>query len=388
MFEIYGNAFLTIAATAAADSTRGLFGQRETSLPVPGTDILVRQKLDHSVFRMPVLSTNNDIAGHKQASIYPLFTRGWCLQERLLSNRILHFTASEMVWQCRSCDMCECDGIQLMDRIRSSRLLTSRLKYNRVIEGGAGSDIWTIWREIVEDYCSTNLTKDSDLLPALSGVAAKFGLAGAGTYIAGLWHKPGALSLGSSPLFLDLLWRSSDRSARRPLTKVAPSFSWASRMGPIQYRSESRDGPVFRFQSEARDGKRRFIHKCIFVVQLLHTYDQLDRFAPAPDATLKIRTQLIPCTVHLEEHVSRLVVGDDERYEFMPDVATAIREEADAAVFLMPVAAYESCTTGANVFGGLVLAMIQSGIYRRIGQVEGIPDKFLSSEGHESIILS
>ena len=383
MFEIYGNAYLTIAATAAQDGTIGLFSNRETSLPIGKSGVLVRKKIDHLVFRQPVLSATDA----SQAAKYPLFTRGWCLQERLLANRILHFTGTELVWQCRSSDMCECDGIRLMSNVQSSRLLTSRLKYNRVIEGSSGADIWTIWREIVEDYCSTNLTKDSDHLPALSGVAAKFGIAGAGTYIAGLWHKPGALSLGSSPLFLDLLWKSTGK-ARRPNTKVAPSFSWASRMGPIQYRNDARDGPTMRYLSDIRDGKRKYINKCIFVLQLTHDYDGFDRFSDAPKAVIRARAQLIPCTSSLSaDGASCVVICESSEFGFVPDVSSSIREEVDAQIVLMPVAAYEHFKTGSKMFDGLVLAHVDTNRYRRVGIAEGLPDALVQSTGHEEILL-
>ena len=383
MFEIYGHAYITLAATAAHDSTEGLFSIRETSIPVSGTNVYVRKKLDHSVFRQAVLS----IQDRSQATKYPLFTRGWCLQERLLANRILHFTATELVWQCRSTDMCECDGIKSLDRTNPSRLLTSRLKYNRVIEGSSGTDIWTIWREIIEDYCSTNLTKDSDHLPALSGVAAKFGLAGAGTYIAGLWHKPGALSLGSSPLFLDLLWKSSDANGRRPDVRVAPSFSWASRMGPIQYSNEARDGPTMRYQND-RDGKRKYINKCIFVMQLSHGYEVLDRYAEAPRSVIHARAQLIPCVATLSEDGQRCVVTiDTHEHEFTPDVLATVKEELDGGIVVMPVAAYEHYSTSVKIFDGLVLAQVEANRYRRVGLIEGLPDELLEVTGHEEVVL-
>jgi hypothetical protein len=155
MWEIYGSSYLTIAATSATDSSVGIFSHRAGSVPIAGTNVFIREKIDHSVFRLPDLSAFDETDGGTQTHRYPLFTRWWCLQERLLSKRILHFTADEMVWQCRSYDRCECDGIQEIDSARSSSQATFRLKYNKVIEGNAGSDIWTIWREIVEDYCST-----------------------------------------------------------------------------------------------------------------------------------------------------------------------------------------------------------------------------------------
>lgn len=42
---------------------------------------------------------------------YPLFSRAWCFQERLLATRILHYTEQEIVFECRTGYQCKCDGI-------------------------------------------------------------------------------------------------------------------------------------------------------------------------------------------------------------------------------------------------------------------------------------
>ena len=39
---------------------------------------------------------------------HPLMSRGWMYQERLLSPRVLHFGATELVWECREATLCEC----------------------------------------------------------------------------------------------------------------------------------------------------------------------------------------------------------------------------------------------------------------------------------------
>jgi len=32
---------------------------------------------------------------------YPLLTRGWTFQERILARRCVHFTVKELVWECK-----------------------------------------------------------------------------------------------------------------------------------------------------------------------------------------------------------------------------------------------------------------------------------------------
>lgn len=94
MGEIYAKAYCTLAATSARDSNDGLFIPRPASQSV---------KL-------------NDLSGDSPVSFYAsiedrfehdlhdgdLNNRGWVLQERFLSPRIIHFTAVQTFWECGS----------------------------------------------------------------------------------------------------------------------------------------------------------------------------------------------------------------------------------------------------------------------------------------------
>jgi hypothetical protein len=90
------------------------------------------------------------------------------------------------------------------------------------------SDSSLRWMKIVEEYTSLDLTFQTDKLPAIAGVAKQFRRCLSNTrYMAGLWEEC---------LVDGLLWR---RSTDTPQTGVAladaPSWSWASVPGPIQY---------------------------------------------------------------------------------------------------------------------------------------------------------
>lgn len=108
MAGIYQGALLTLAATVSTGDKKGCFPttgypsqQPEILLLDNGlTGIAVRKRLRHWN-----KNTAND------AAQFPLLSRGWVLQERLLSRRILHFCNSEMVWECREESTCECGGL-------------------------------------------------------------------------------------------------------------------------------------------------------------------------------------------------------------------------------------------------------------------------------------
>jgi hypothetical protein len=81
----------------------------------------------------------------------------------------------------------------------------------------------------MEDYSFRRLTNETDKLPALSGLAHSFQKTfPQAKYVAGIWstHLPAAL-----------LWRTK-HSAHRPLSYIAPTWSWASVVGSITYESQ------------------------------------------------------------------------------------------------------------------------------------------------------
>jgi len=44
----------------------------------------------------------------RKSKEFPLLTRAWTYQERLLSPRLVYFTAGEIMWECSKVSACEC----------------------------------------------------------------------------------------------------------------------------------------------------------------------------------------------------------------------------------------------------------------------------------------
>jgi hypothetical protein len=110
MSEIYQNAVLTIAATSSNGDNEGCCTrsvQRTSDIEVTLPDdigtchIAVRKPLHHFDTQ-----TADGLLDH-----FPLLTRGWAFQERLLSPRVLHICESELVWECREASKCECGSL-------------------------------------------------------------------------------------------------------------------------------------------------------------------------------------------------------------------------------------------------------------------------------------
>lgn len=109
MADIYQYASLTLAATSSSGDSQGCFfkekyeGHLEINLPqdVGTCRIAVRRPLKHWNNLTPTLLKKH----------FPLLSRGWAFQERLLAPRILHFCESELIWECRETTTCECGGL-------------------------------------------------------------------------------------------------------------------------------------------------------------------------------------------------------------------------------------------------------------------------------------
>ena len=244
MASIYGNSFLTIAATFAADGNGGCFPTynvqlHDLSLHTPAGEqhtIFVRKHLPHSPY-----SDRYD----ERTRNPPLLERAWTFQEHLLAPRVLQCTQSELIWECSSALCCECSYLKPGDAFFKSAYAKattiSRTKALLPLDENCAtipepillpqlSDVRTHWNELVQRYSKRRLTFFSDKLPALSGIAKQLQpLLGPG-YFAGLWEQD---------LLHGLFWEVQLRVYPRRTTEyTAPTWSWASVDGQVFYPSQ------------------------------------------------------------------------------------------------------------------------------------------------------
>jgi hypothetical protein len=197
MASIYRNAYLTLTATAANDGSEGLFKPRQVdaySYVSDGVNIRAAMHRKHDCLR-----AIDDLSESHLGSL-PLMTRAWCYQERILSSRVLHFAADEMVWECQEATSCDCDLLEDYPQYDWSKLTGADPIAQEIPDRTLFRlpNIEKHWFRLVRSYTALNITKDFDLLPALSGIAST--LIYANEYMAGI-RKSRALE--------DLLWMSS-----------------------------------------------------------------------------------------------------------------------------------------------------------------------------------
>lgn len=155
MHKVYGQAFLTIVAAGASDMSGGLFhGRRSCIIPYRHQGSDQRLSIQNATVSLsPEGAGLRDVEFHHQS----IFSRGWALQEWVLSTRLLVFTTAHMYFICNQ-----------SSEIQAHRALLFRFPRPPVIVNDKD------WRVIVQGFCARDLTRSEDKLPALSGLAKRF----------------------------------------------------------------------------------------------------------------------------------------------------------------------------------------------------------------------
>jgi hypothetical protein len=279
MGQVYESAVCTIAVHNARDDSEGFLAQ--SLLPPP--PILLGDEQKGGLFYVSLRSNFKAEVDHSELS-----GRGWVLQERFLSPRTLHFTQESIFFEDASGVKSEEDSLTggtflmedqmalgsiadeaciprkpwmdvslpvdekhpvwnsavhtLFDE-RPVRNLEATTAFNISYKPRSGNlkDLLTRWFEIVERYCKTDLTFETDKLPAISGLARYIRNHTGDQYCSGIWK---------SQFHLGLIWAPDSQGVKRALSSRAPSWSWASVDGPVQY-------PQFR---ENIDPRSRLVH--------------------------------------------------------------------------------------------------------------------------------
>jgi len=248
MSEVYRHSRVNIAATAAADSQGGLFFDRDS------TDLVSIQPLPLK------LESSSDGPGINNCppgdyflvdadktamlELSPLNRRGWVLQERLLSLRIIHFAEKQLHWEC--VESMSCEGIstlrheafystsvqEIRDILHGPKVTTPTLQDpTPYVSSNWYSMYFVPWSLFVQKYTLCGLTEDRDKLVAIHGIVKELEKKIGDKFFAGHWM---------AQLPASLCWyvpisgsRSDAVEVRRPRQWRAPSWSWAALNMPI-----------------------------------------------------------------------------------------------------------------------------------------------------------
>ncbi|KAH6865560.1 heterokaryon incompatibility protein-domain-containing protein [Alternaria rosae] len=276
MADVYGGAFLTIAAASARSVHEGIFHDRKPQ----GKQVVMQFSAgNNGSLEGPIYIQHNPV--FRDCIDEPLYHRGWTIQERILSPRVVVFTRDQLVWNCQTQNLTE-SGIE-MNAVGQLRLRTPDI----LEDGGA----LQFWHSVVRDYSSRHLTNATDKLPAISGLAAALCQQTGDRYLAGLWENS---------IFDDLLWANaslySSRGNRVAPSRLpgyrAPSWSWASVHGNIDFHRSSKDPASY----------------CAKFLWCHVTHSGIDKLGAVSGGWIKLRGPLVRVLRYGLERGSNLIV--------------------------------------------------------------------------------
>ncbi|KAI9052649.1 hypothetical protein LZ554_003988 [Drepanopeziza brunnea f. sp. 'monogermtubi'] len=253
MAGIYQNAQLTISADSAESSGAGFLADRSP------------QAIRSCSYPQVGMTVHPDIADvFAVVDAGGLSRRGWVLQERVFSRRVVHWTRFEVGWQCHEMQASERQpGGQrnltwLGSNVRKMFVAPPLLPADAGRSGDGARDVYSAWYQLVQEYSSRLLTyPDKDKLVALSSIAQTFHsrysdiLGPEESYISGLWR--GDLARGLS--FRYGTGTYGRQQVGLPQVEVcnledpstwkyrAPSFSWTRGEGAASWDYRGGAGP-------------------------------------------------------------------------------------------------------------------------------------------------
>jgi hypothetical protein len=265
MDQIYSNSYLTISADDTPDTQAGFLHARNAlaeescihpslvaryNSPTPGSSYSnhprwttqeMRNQPGLSVPEGPRAICCGIEEAEKNMNTSLLNSRGWILQERLLSRKILHWGAQEVSWECNGMIASErkpagrpsdIGTVHIRDILHPSQTFDAEDHWSTYVSREACAK----WHDLVQQYTARNLTVKSDRLPAVQGLSNAFGRALKRTredYVFGLWK---------SKMVYDLCWKAPPKLGEENhgvwRNSGVPTYSWASISAPVTFLEE------------------------------------------------------------------------------------------------------------------------------------------------------
>ncbi|PSR76894.1 heterokaryon incompatibility protein-domain-containing protein [Coniella lustricola] len=227
MCDVYSNASLTIAADGAKSPEEPLFskmqrskGQTTQSFSYYGGGDVQLHPYRHCCETQEVSSLNS---------------RGWCLQERYLSRRIVHFYKSYTDWECLTTPQAEQRYLPVY--------ISSVWEMMRPLGPGGFRDLdnpCANWYCLLTDYTGRRTTHFKDRLPGISGLRQLFTRTTGDHFVHGFWVSDllcGLLWYRSKGAHLTRLSASAALDDGTNGTGTVPSWSWLSVLGRVHWSS-------------------------------------------------------------------------------------------------------------------------------------------------------
>lgn len=232
---VYGNSALTLVAARSSDACLGFINPPSS---VGG---------ERQACAIPLCPSSKDVLYldvPRTVKRGPVWTRGWCFQEKILSNRSVIFGETQLAYECRTWEIWE-DGkskhLGSVPTFLTPGFVTSAKNKETDIE-----KTLSMWYQSLFDFTQRKLSNPHDVFAAIASIAKLAKEILQSRYLAGLWE---------ADLVRGLLWKpmhSFPGSRCPPVTRLmptalapnpgtrAPSWSWASVEGQVRNETDAR----------------------------------------------------------------------------------------------------------------------------------------------------
>ncbi|KAG4255938.1 hypothetical protein FPRO03_04886 [Fusarium proliferatum] len=242
MASIYQNAVVTISADSSQDAKAGLHNERSSSILNDKDSMKICSKLsteeESSIFLFPDQETRIDRSATNLRDMGDLLShcalrdRGWTMQERILSPRIIHYAEDQLYWECLHGIHESEDELYSIGRNVNIAKIAHRINSaeNEEAKKKELKQMLRYWyvHLVGGDYSHRSLTFIDDKLLAISGMAKALDRIHPSGYMAGHWCED------DDELVKSLCWKRGG-PGKKAANYRAPSWSWASQDSAIDY---------------------------------------------------------------------------------------------------------------------------------------------------------
>lgn len=169
--------------------------------------------------------------------------RGWTFQEKMLSRRIVSITSKGIFWDCLHHSASDRRPTGILGDFSPGFREGDDRAFKKLIQGHSSRmlssvsvprwEVYWQWRRAIQDYTSRHLSQQGDRLLAINGLVTRFAVILDDVCVLGIWR---------GDIIRSLLWfkeKSPSGSGQAMSGQVdldAPSWTWASVDGPVNYR--------------------------------------------------------------------------------------------------------------------------------------------------------
>ena len=227
MGMVYQNACLTIAASRAEGDSSGFLGDRQSS-----SHFTDEWSIFHEVSKgLYLFKTPQQVRAVPIDLELPLHKRAWTVQERYLATRVVSFRDNLVEWDCLESHHDE-SGLTAYPNRGVLGIVTCMGYYGQISEFTQAAVHaqptqfplpLAAWSTLVHTYSWSAITRPSDRLPALAGIASVISDRTHQKYYAGIWEHW---------VVEGLAWEI--HSSNEVSHYRAPSWSWLSLEGGVR----------------------------------------------------------------------------------------------------------------------------------------------------------